>query len=190
MRGGAQLRCVVNGAAGQERRSEGRTPAGERAHRGDRRGARRPHLCVAGGASGNTGDGLRARAAPGGSFRYAGKAPLFQDVVADENSFDRYVRPARGRARQGRHLPLRTSTCTHARTAGTVRPHRDRDRRRLPLRPRPARDRVARPWRRSLAAASRRFFRRNDSRLVLSPGPDADRRGAARRWRSPARRSW
>ena len=27
----------------------------------------------------------------GGAFRYAGKAPLFQEVVAAENSFDRYV---------------------------------------------------------------------------------------------------
>jgi len=29
---------------------------------------------------------------PGGSFRYAGKAPLFQDVVANQESFDLYVR--------------------------------------------------------------------------------------------------
>ena len=28
----------------------------------------------------------------GGAFRYAGKAPLFQDVVANQESFDRYVR--------------------------------------------------------------------------------------------------
>ena len=30
--------------------------------------------------------------AAGGAFRQAGKAPLFQDVVANEQSFDRYVR--------------------------------------------------------------------------------------------------
>jgi hypothetical protein len=28
---------------------------------------------------------------PGGAFRYAGKAPLFQDVAADQGSFDRYI---------------------------------------------------------------------------------------------------
>ena len=27
----------------------------------------------------------------GGAFRYAGKAPLFQEVVANQDSFDRYV---------------------------------------------------------------------------------------------------
>jgi 2-polyprenyl-6-methoxyphenol hydroxylase-like FAD-dependent oxidoreductase len=31
-------------------------------------------------------------ATPGGSFRYAGKAPLFQDVEARSYSFERYVR--------------------------------------------------------------------------------------------------
>ena len=30
--------------------------------------------------------------AAGGAFRYAGKAPLFQEVVANQDSFDRYVR--------------------------------------------------------------------------------------------------
>jgi len=29
---------------------------------------------------------------PGGAFRYAGKAPLFQEVVANHEPFDRYVR--------------------------------------------------------------------------------------------------
>jgi dimethylglycine catabolism A len=28
---------------------------------------------------------------PGGAFRYAGKAPLFQEVAARESSFDRYI---------------------------------------------------------------------------------------------------
>ena len=28
---------------------------------------------------------------PGGAFRYAGKAPLFQEVVASEISFARYI---------------------------------------------------------------------------------------------------
>ena len=32
----------------------------------------------------------------GGAFRYAGKAPLFQDVVANQESFDRYMRQLDG----------------------------------------------------------------------------------------------
>ena len=30
-------------------------------------------------------------AVPGGAFRHAGKAPLYQDVVANQASFDRYI---------------------------------------------------------------------------------------------------
>src|SRR5262249_56667856 len=30
-------------------------------------------------------------ARPGGAFRYAGKAPLFQEVAASEASFERYI---------------------------------------------------------------------------------------------------
>ena len=48
MRGGARIGCVVNGAAGRESLFADPQPAARRAHRGDRRRARRPHLCVAG----------------------------------------------------------------------------------------------------------------------------------------------
>ncbi len=45
---------------------------------------------------------------PGGAFRYAGKAPLFQEVEASERSFERYIADLRRGLRcQGRHLPLR-----------------------------------------------------------------------------------
>jgi 2,4-dienoyl-CoA reductase-like NADH-dependent reductase (Old Yellow Enzyme family) len=90
MRGGAQLRCVVNGAAGQEFRFQQATPP-----RGER-------IAVIGaGPAGLTYASLVADASEvtvferedcaGGAFRYAGKAPLFQEVVANQDSFDRYV---------------------------------------------------------------------------------------------------
>jgi hypothetical protein len=90
MRGGSPLRCVVNGAAGQERRFEAaHPPASERI------------AVVGAGPAGLTYASLvaernsvtvfeRAQRA-GGAFRYAGKAPLFQEVVANQESFDRYV---------------------------------------------------------------------------------------------------
>jgi 2,4-dienoyl-CoA reductase-like NADH-dependent reductase (Old Yellow Enzyme family) len=90
MRGGAQLRCVVNGAAGQEFRFQQATPP-----RGER-------IAVIGaGPAGLTYASLVADVSEvtvferedcaGGAFRYAGKAPLFQEVVANQDSFDRYV---------------------------------------------------------------------------------------------------
>jgi 2,4-dienoyl-CoA reductase-like NADH-dependent reductase (Old Yellow Enzyme family) len=90
MRGGAQLRCVVNGAAGQETRFQAATPmAGE-------------HIAVIGAgpagltyaslvADNNTVTIFERDGRAGGAFRYAGKAPLFQEVVANQASFDCYV---------------------------------------------------------------------------------------------------
>ena len=91
MRGGSQLRCVVNGAAGQETRFAKATPP------------RAEKIAVIGaGPAGLTYAALVAQhnqvtiferdASPGGSFRYAGKAPLFQDVAARNHSFERYIR--------------------------------------------------------------------------------------------------
>jgi 2,4-dienoyl-CoA reductase-like NADH-dependent reductase (Old Yellow Enzyme family) len=90
MRGGAQLHCVVNAAAGRERSSESaRPPANERI------------AVIGAGPAGLTYASLVAERnavtvferaeRPGGAFRDAGKAPLFQDVVADQNSFDLYI---------------------------------------------------------------------------------------------------
>jgi hypothetical protein len=90
MRGGAQLRCVVNGAAGQEIRFQAATPqAGERI------------AVIGAGPAGLTYASLVAdtnkvtiferAGCAGGAFRYAGKAPLFQEVVAEQGSFERYV---------------------------------------------------------------------------------------------------
>jgi 2,4-dienoyl-CoA reductase-like NADH-dependent reductase (Old Yellow Enzyme family) len=90
MRGGSQLFCVVNGMAGQEAKFAGRaTPSGERI------------AVIGAGPAGLTYASLVAgknkvtvferTAQAGGSFRYVGKAPLFQDVNARESSFERYI---------------------------------------------------------------------------------------------------
>jgi hypothetical protein len=90
MRGGAQLHCVVNGAAGHERAFESRRPP------------QNERIAVIGAgpagltyaslvADGNSVTVFERAHRAGGAFRYAGKAPLFQDVVADQNSFDDYI---------------------------------------------------------------------------------------------------
>src|SRR5712691_4985421 len=90
MRGGTQLHCVVNAAAGDETRfAAAKPPQGERI------------AIIGAGPAGLTYASLVAGAnrvtvferdpAPGGAFRYAGKAPLFQEVVAQQASFDRYI---------------------------------------------------------------------------------------------------
>ena len=91
MRGGSPLRCVVNGAAGQESRfAKAKPPRGEKI------------AVIGGGPAGLTYASLVAgdnavtvferEAEAGGSFRYAGKAPLFQEVAANPFSFERYIR--------------------------------------------------------------------------------------------------
>ena len=90
MRGGAKLGCVVNAAAGEEQRY-----ADARPRRGER-------IAVVGaGPAGLTYASLAApinavtvferEHAAGGAFRSVGKAPLFQDVVAEQDAFDRYI---------------------------------------------------------------------------------------------------
>jgi dimethylglycine catabolism A len=90
MRGGTQLGCVVNGAAGRETRFlDGAPPRGERI------------AVVGAGPAGLTYASLVAgdnavtvferEKVAGGAFRFAGKAPLFQEVVAAPDSFDRYI---------------------------------------------------------------------------------------------------
>ena len=37
------------------------------------------------------GDGVRQGGRPGGSFRFAGMAPMFQEVEADPASLERYI---------------------------------------------------------------------------------------------------
>jgi dimethylglycine catabolism A len=90
MRGGGRIGCVVNGAAGREALfDKAKPPQGEAI------------AVIGAGPAGLTYASLAAPnnrvtvfekdTSPGGSFRYAGKAPLFQEVEADEKSFARYV---------------------------------------------------------------------------------------------------
>ncbi|HTP93131.1 MAG TPA: NAD(P)-binding protein [Xanthobacteraceae bacterium] len=90
MRGGARIGCVVNGAAGRETLFSNPQPP------------RRERIAVIGAgpagltyaslvAADNTVTVFEKSDRAGGSFRYAGKAPLFQEVEADEKSFERYI---------------------------------------------------------------------------------------------------
>jgi 2,4-dienoyl-CoA reductase-like NADH-dependent reductase (Old Yellow Enzyme family) len=90
MRGGARIGCVVNGRAGREALFEdARPPQGERI------------AVIGAGPAGLTyaslvADGSEVTvferlAQPGGAFRHVGKAPFFQGVPANEESFTRYI---------------------------------------------------------------------------------------------------
>jgi 2,4-dienoyl-CoA reductase-like NADH-dependent reductase (Old Yellow Enzyme family) len=99
MRGGAQLRCVVNGAAGQELRFAQAPPVqGERIAVIGAGPAGLTYAALM--AERNTVTVLERDASPGGAFRYAGKAPLFQEVAARQSSFDAYVQQLVAACRQ------------------------------------------------------------------------------------------
>jgi 2,4-dienoyl-CoA reductase-like NADH-dependent reductase (Old Yellow Enzyme family) len=90
MRGGSALHCVVNAAAGDESRfAKAQPPTGERIAVIGAGPAGLTYASLVAGANSVT-VFERARSA-GGAFRYAGKAPLFQEVAADQGSFDRYI---------------------------------------------------------------------------------------------------
>jgi dimethylglycine catabolism A len=77
MRGGSQLRCVVNGAAGQETRFlAAASPKGERIAVIGAGPAGLTYASLV--ADGNAVTVFEREAVPGGAFRYAGKAPLYQ----------------------------------------------------------------------------------------------------------------
>jgi 2,4-dienoyl-CoA reductase-like NADH-dependent reductase (Old Yellow Enzyme family) len=90
MRGGARIGCVVNAAAGREMHYAERKPL-----RGERIaviGAGPAGLTYASlVADGNEVSVFEKEKRPGGAFRLAGKAPLFQEVEASEESLMRYV---------------------------------------------------------------------------------------------------
>jgi hypothetical protein len=90
MRGGARIGCVVNGAAGRETTFvEPRPPRGERIAVIGAGPAGLTYAALV--ADGNTVTVFEKDKRAGGSFRYAGKAPLFQEVEASESSFARYI---------------------------------------------------------------------------------------------------
>jgi 2,4-dienoyl-CoA reductase-like NADH-dependent reductase (Old Yellow Enzyme family) len=90
MRGGARIGCVVNAAAGRETQFADRKPP-----RGEQIaviGAGPAGLTYASlVAEGNDVTVFEKADRPGGAFRYAGKAPLFQEVAAGERAFERYI---------------------------------------------------------------------------------------------------
>jgi 2,4-dienoyl-CoA reductase-like NADH-dependent reductase (Old Yellow Enzyme family) len=90
MRGGTQLRCVVNGAAGRESQfARARPPHGERIAVIGAGPAGLTYASLVG--AGNTVTVFERADRAGGAFRLVGKAPLFQEVRAREASFARYV---------------------------------------------------------------------------------------------------
>jgi 2,4-dienoyl-CoA reductase-like NADH-dependent reductase (Old Yellow Enzyme family) len=90
MRGGAGIGCVVNGAAGRERMFDNRTPPhGERIAVIGAGPAGLTYASLVAGANAVT--VFEKNSEPGGAFRLAGKAPLFQEVEACEPSFARYI---------------------------------------------------------------------------------------------------
>jgi len=90
MRGGTQLRCVVNAMAGDETRfATAKPPQGERIAVIGAGPAGLTYASLVAGA--NTVTVFEREGAAGGAFRQAGKAPLFQEVIADQTSFDRYI---------------------------------------------------------------------------------------------------
>jgi 2,4-dienoyl-CoA reductase-like NADH-dependent reductase (Old Yellow Enzyme family) len=90
MRGGARIGCVVNGATGREILFA--APQGPRGERIAVIGAGPAGLTYASlVADANAVTVFEKSPRAGGAFRYAGKAPLFQEVAANEQSFARYV---------------------------------------------------------------------------------------------------
>ena len=90
MRGGARIGCVVNAAAGRETKfANARPPRGERIAVIGAGPAGLTYASLT--ADGNQVTVFEKDKRPGGAFRYAGKAPLFQEVEASERSFERYI---------------------------------------------------------------------------------------------------
>ena len=90
MRGGARIGCVVNGAAGRETLfADPQPPRGERIAVIGAGPAGLTYASLV--ADGNAVTVFEKKSRAGGAFRYAGKAPLFQEVAANEQSFTRYI---------------------------------------------------------------------------------------------------
>jgi hypothetical protein len=90
MRGGAGISCVINGAAGRETMfSEANPPKGERIAVIGAGPAGLTYASLV--AGGNSVTVFEKAGRAGGSFRFAGLAPMFNDVPANPASFERYI---------------------------------------------------------------------------------------------------
>ncbi len=90
MRGGARIGCVVNGAAGRETLfAAPQPPRGERIAVIGAGPAGLTYASLV--AEANTVTVFERQLHAGGAFNDAGKAPLFQEVAANEKSFRRYI---------------------------------------------------------------------------------------------------
>ncbi|MGC1778801.1 MAG: NAD(P)-binding protein [Xanthobacteraceae bacterium] len=108
MRSGARIGCVVNGAAGRESLfAAPQPPQGERIAVIGAGPAGLTYAALV--AEGNSVTVFEKNAEPGGSFRYAGKAPLYQDVEANPQSFTRYIADLAAACRM-KGVALRLST--------------------------------------------------------------------------------
>src|SRR4051794_27105095 len=91
MRSGAGISCVVNGAAGRESLfAHPSPPLGERIAGIGAGPPRLTHSAL--GAGGKPGTGFRKGTTPRGAFRFAGLAPMFQEVQANPESLERYIK--------------------------------------------------------------------------------------------------
>ena len=90
MRSGKRLGCVVNAVTGQERRfRDAKPPRGERIAVIGAGPAGLTYASLV--APGNSVTLFEREARPGGAFLYAGKAPMYQEVEANPESFERYI---------------------------------------------------------------------------------------------------
>jgi dimethylglycine catabolism A len=90
MRSGKRLGCVVNAVTGQELRfKDAKPPQGERIAVIGAGPAGLTYASLV--AAGNSVTLFERAARAGGAFLYAGKAPLYQEVEANPESFERYI---------------------------------------------------------------------------------------------------
>jgi dimethylglycine catabolism A len=91
MRSGAGISCVVNGEAGREAMfADAKPPQGERIAVIGAGPAGLTYASLV--ATGNSVTVFEKAGRPGGSFRFAGLAPMFQEVEANPASLERYIK--------------------------------------------------------------------------------------------------